>query len=268
MNFLLILPQSCSLIEEMKPLILLSNDDGVQAKGLKALIDMLRPVGNLFVVAPDRARSGASSAITSEQPVKASLLSAEEGLTVYTCSGTPTDCVKLALDQLLQRSPDLVAAGINHGSNATVNLHYSGTIGATREGALHGIPSVAFSLCDHDANADFEPSRPYVESITRQALERDMPFGSLLNVNFPAVSQFEGVRVCRMAYSRWQNEFFPCEHPRGGHYYWLGGECVNDEPEEEDTDSWALERDYVAITPIKVDSTDYKLKEELSDWDL
>lgn len=252
----------------MKPLILLSNDDGVQAKGLKELIGMLRLMGNLFVVAPDRPRSGASSCLTAELPVKASLLSADDGLTVYSCSGTPTDCVKLALDQLLQRSPDLVVAGINHGNNATVNLHYSGTIGAVREGALHGIPSVAYSLCDHDQDADFEPLHPYVQRITRQALERDMPYGSLLNVNFPAVKQFAGVRICRMAYSRWQNEYVSCERPQGGHYYWLGGECVNDEPEEEDTDSWALDRDYVAVTPLKVDATDYKLKEELTDWDL
>ena len=252
----------------MKPLILLSNDDGVGAKGLGELIRMLRPVGNLFVVAPDGARSGASSQLTSEVPISAHLIKSEEGLTVYSCSGTPTDCVKLALDQLLQRMPDLIVGGINHGSNATINLHYSGTVGVVREGAIQGIPSVAFSLCNHDLNADFTPLEPYILRIVNEVLEQSLPYGSCLNVNFPDTTEFAGVRVCRMAYSRWQDEYVPVERPHGGRYYWLGGECVNDEPDEENTDSWALDRDYVAITPIKIDATDYGLIKTMADWNL
>jgi 5'-nucleotidase len=252
----------------MRPLLLLSNDDGVEAKGLQKLIEMLSPMADLFVVAPDCPRSGASCSLTSVLPIKQTLMEAESGLTIYSCSGTPADCVKLALDQLLQRQPDMVIGGINHGGNASINVHYSGTLGAVKEGVLQGIPSVAFSLLDHDLNADFSPLQPYVERITQTVLDKSLPYGSCLNVNFPAVKEFAGVKICRMAYSRWQEEYVPCESPHGGHYYWLGGECVNDEPDEEDTDSWALERDYVAITPIRVDETDYDLKDMLNDWEL
>ncbi len=252
----------------MKPLILISNDDGVNAKGLHALISMLRPLGNIFAVAPDRPRSGAACSITSEYPIKQSLVKSEDGLTVYACSGTPVDCIKLALDQLLGRQPDLIIGGINHGNNATVNLHYSGTVNIAIEGTLHGIPSIAYSLANQSADAEFTPLTPYIQRITALVLEKGLPFGSCLNVNFPNAQTFAGTRICRMAYSRWIDEFTICNHPHGGHYYWLGGECVNDEPDESDTDSWALERDFVAITPIKVDATDFELKGMLNNWEL
>lgn len=252
----------------MRPLFLLSNDDGVDAKGIQSLIEMLSPMADLFVVAPDRPRSGAACSLTSDLPIKQTLKETESGLTVFSCSGTPTDCVKLALDQLLQRQPDVVVCGINHGGNASINVHYSGTMGAVKEAALHGIPAVAFSLLDHDLNADFSALLPYVQNITQKVMDNSLPYGSCLNVNFPAVEEFAGIKICRMAYSRWQDEYVPCERPQGGHYYWLGGECVNDEPDEEDTDSWALERDFIAITPIRVDETDYDLKATMSDWGL
>jgi 5'-nucleotidase len=252
----------------MKPLFLLSNDDGVDAKGLQCLIEMLRPIGDLFVVAPDRPRSGAACSLTSELPIKQMLVSAEEGVTVHSCSGTPSDCVKLALDQLLQSRPDMVIAGINHGGNASTNVHYSGTMGAVYEGALHGIPSVAFSLLDHDPNADFSMMEPYVQRITQLCMNEILPYGSCLNVNFPAAEEYAGVKICRMCYSNWQDEFTPYERNGGEHYYWLGGEFINDEPDEQDTDSWALDHDYVAITPVKVDVTDYDLKEKLNNWDI
>ncbi len=252
----------------MKPLILLSNDDGVAAKGLQSLITMLQPLGHLFVMAPDRARSGAACSITSEVPVRSTLVRSEDGLTVYSCTGTPVDCVKLALDQMLGRQPDLVVGGINHGSNATINVHYSGTMGVAIEGALQGLPAVAFSLVDQDPNADFSPLTPYVQSITAEVLRRGLPYGSCLNVNFPAVTPLKGVRMCRMGYSRWADEYTVCRHPRGGRYYWLGGECIDDEPDETDTDSWALKNDYVAITPVRVDVTDNALLDQLSDWPL
>jgi len=255
-------------VKKMKPLILLSNDDGVTAKGLKVLIETLHSIGDVFVVAPDRARSGSSCCITSPLPITIKRLCVEEGLTIYSCTGTPSDCVKIALDQLLMRQPDLVIGGINHGSNASINEIYSGTMGVAKEAVLHGIPSIAFSLCNHDDDADFDPLCKFVQHITELVLEKGLPYGSCLNVNFPPVEEFSGVKICRMAYGRWENEYTPCERPQGGRYYWLGGECVNDEPEDDDTDSWALDRDFVSITPIKIDATDYELKEKLSNWGL
>ncbi len=252
----------------MKPLILISNDDGINAKGLHALVVMLSPLGNLFVVAPDRARSGASCSITSEYPIKQTLVKSEDGLTMYSCTGTPADCVKLALDQMLGRQPDLIVGGINHGNNATINIHYSGTVGIAIEGTLHGIPSIAYSLDNQSADADFAPLTSYIRRLTSLVLEKGLPFGSCLNVNFPSAQAFAGTRICRMAYSSWIDEYTLCNHPHGEHYYWLGGECINDEPDESDTDSWALERDFIAITPIKVDATDFELKDMLGNWDL
>ena len=252
----------------MKPLILISNDDGINAKGLHALISMLCPLGNIFVVAPDKARSGAACSITSGYPIKQTLVKSEDGLTMYACTGTPVDCVKLALDQMLGRQPDLIVGGINHGNNATINLHYSGTVGIAIEGTLHGIPSIAYSLDNQSADADFTPLASHIRHITSLVLEKGLPFGSCLNVNFPTAQTFAGIRICRMAYSSWIDEYTLCNHPHGEHYYWLGGECVNDEPDECDTDSWALERDFIAITPIKVDATDFELKDMLGHWDL
>ena len=252
----------------MKPLILISNDDGINAKGLHALVVMLSPLGNLFVVAPARARSGASCSITSEYPIKQTLVKSEDGLTMYSCTGTPADCVKLALDQMLGRQPDLIVGGINHGNNATINIHYSGTVGIAIEGTLHGIPSIAYSLDNQSADADFAPLTSYIRRLTSLVLEKGLPFGSCLNVNFPSAQAFAGTRICRMAYSSWIDEYTLCNHPHGEHYYWLGGECINDEPDESDTDSWALERDFIAITPIKVDATDFELKDMLGNWDL
>lgn len=252
----------------MRPLILICNDDGINAKGLHALIGMLGPLGNLFVVAPDRSRSGASCSITSGTPIKQTLVKSEDGLTMYTCTGTPVDCVKLALDQMLGRQPDLIVGGINHGNNATINIHYSGTVGIAIEGTLHGIPSIAYSLDNQSADADFTPLTSYIRRITSLVLEKGLPFGSCLNVNFPSAQAFAGTRICRMAYSSWIDEYTLCNHPHGEHYYWLGGECINDEPDESDTDSWALERDFIAITPIKVDATDFELKDMLGNWDL
>ena len=252
----------------MKPLILISNDDGINAKGLHALVVMLSPLGNLFVVAPDRARSGASCSISSEYPIKQTLVKSEDGLTMYSCTGTPADCVKLALDQMLGRQPDLIVGGINHGNNATINIHYSGTVGIAIEGTLHGIPSIAYSLDNQSADADFAPLTSYIRRLTSLVLEKGLPFGSCLNVNFPSAQAFAGTRICRMAYSSWIDEYTLCNHPHGEHYYWLGGECINDEPDESDTDSWALERDFIAITPIKVDATDFELKDMLGNLDL
>lgn len=238
-----------------KPYLLISNDDGIQAKGINFLIDTLSPVADLLVVAPDSPRSGASCSITSAQPLRLNLLRKEDGLTVCSCSGTPTDCVKMALNLFTKRKPDLVVGGINHGDNSSVNTHYSGTMGVATEGALQGYPSIAFSLCDHRDDADFSPLAPYLVDLVFKTIAVGLPPFTCLNVNFPKREKFEGVRICRMAKSRWQNEVVRRKHPYGGKYYWLAGDCVELEPEASDTDRWALAHGYVAITPTQLDLT-------------
>lgn len=252
----------------MRPLIFISNDDGYMSNGIKTLIEALKPLGDLFVVAPDSARSGAGCSITSTIPVSCRHISSDNGVNIYACSGTPADCTKLALSQLLVRQPDLIVAGINHGGNASVNIHYSGTVAVTTEGVLHGIPSIAFSSLNADTNADLSHTIPVCQHIARLAMQHDMAFGTYLNVNFPLTTQIKGIKPCRTAYSRWIEEFEPCCCPRGGKYFWLTGENVNEEPDDDSTDLWALEHDYVAVTPIMTDPTDHAMIESMKEWDL
>lgn len=254
-------------MELKKPLLLLSNDDGVNAKGINELIRTLRPLGQLIVVAPDGPRSGASGSITSEHPLRYKLVHQEEDLIVYQCNGTPTDCVKLALHDVVPRVPDMVIGGINHGDNSSVNVHYSGTMGVVIEGCLKGIPSVGFSLCNNHPDADFSAVLPYVRSITSAVLERGLPYGVCLNVNFPDIPQLKGVRICRQTDGVWTNEFVKAAHPRGGRYYWMIGEYKNLEPGAEGTDHWAMDNGYAAITPTQVDVTAYRMIDELKQWD-
>ena len=253
-----------------RPLILISNDDGFQAKGLVCLVDMLRPLADIVVCAPDGPRSGFSCAFSAEIPLRLTLHRQEEGLQVWSCNGTPVDCVKMALDNILDRRPDMVVGGINHGDNSSVNSHYSGTMGVVLEGCMKYIPSVAFSLCDHRADADFEPMRPLVRLITERVLKEGLPKGACLNVNFPTPPPstfnhppYKGVRVCRMAWGRWVNETVKSRHPRGYDYWWMAGDYVSDEPDAEDTDRWALAHGYVAITPTQIDVTHYGLLEQM-----
>ncbi|MFR1986853.1 MAG: 5'/3'-nucleotidase SurE [Prevotellamassilia sp.] len=247
----------------IRPYLLISNDDGVTAPGIQFLVEALRPYADILVMAPDSARSGFSCSITSAQPITYKVLREEEGLTVCSCSGTPTDCVKMALNLFPDRRPDLVIGGINHGDNSSVNAHYSGTMGVAIEGALQGFPSIAFSLCDHRWDADFEPLRPYLVDFMYKSLALALPPFTCLNVNFPAVSKFKGVKVCRMAYSRWTKEVEERKHPWGGKYYWLVGENIELEPEATDTDRWALAHGYVAVTPTQLDVTAKELVEVL-----
>ena len=249
-----------------KPLILLSNDDGYQAKGINELIKALRDEADLVVVAPDGPRSGASGAITSSVPVHYEMVSKEDGLVVYKCSGTPVDCTKLALHTIVGRTPDMIIGGINHGDNSSVNVHYSGTMGVVVEGCLKGIPSIGFSLCNHDADADFSFTLPYVKSIVKTTLENGLPYGTCLNVNFPDTKELKGIRICRQTDGVWINEFAECNHPRHNGYYWLTGSYKNYEPNVEDTDHWALDHGYVAITPTKIDVTSYELMEKMKSW--
>ena len=248
-----------------RPYILISNDDGVTAKGINFLIETLRPVADLLVVAPDSPRSGAGCSITSTIPVRYEILREAPGLTVCSCTGTPADCVKVALNVFTDRKFDLIVGGINHGDNSSVNSHYSGTMGVATEGGLQGYPAVAFSLCDHTADADFTPLAPYLVDFVFKAIAVGLPPFTCLNINFPKCEKFEGVRICRMARSRWEHELARCVHPHGGEYFWLVGNCHELEPEAEDTDRWALGHGYVAVTPTQLDVTATGLVDILKD---
>jgi len=242
--------------ERERPLILITNDDGVFAKGINTLVEIALSFGDVVVFAPDAVRSGMSNAITAHSPVVYSKLSSEEGLTVYSCTGTPTDCVKLSCHALFKnRKPDLLLSGINHGSNASINVIYSGTMGAALEGCANQIPSIGFSLCDHSWDADFSISKPYIESVIGWVLENPLPEGICLNVNIPK-GEVKGMRVCRQALGHWDEEFESRQDKNGSTAYWLTGKFVNREPDAEDTDDWALSNGYVSIVPTSVDLSD------------
>ena len=241
----------------MKPLILITNDDGVQSKGISELIDMACTLGNVVVMAPDGPRSAQSNALTMAVPVYYQLERKEPGLEIYKCSGTPTDCVKLALNNVLDRKPDLLFSGINHGSKSGINVIYSGTMGAVFEGCVNEIPSVGFSICDHAKDADFSKANVYFEQIARKVMMEGLPAGVCLNVNAP-MGDIKGVRLSQQTKGYWTEEFENRTSPHGQDYYWLTGYFLNQEPDNELTDEWALSHGYVAIVPTRVDMTDYE----------
>lgn len=248
-----------------RPLILVSNDDGYQAKGINSLLGVLKEIGDVIAVAPHTGRSGKGCAITSEVPVKLTEVHSEPGLEIYSCTGTPCDCIKIGCHAVVPRKPDLVIGGINHGDNSAVNAHYSGTMGVVMEGCMKGIPSIAFSLCSHDADADFTPTYEVIRKVVLNVLEHGLPVGSCLNVNFPDIPKYKGVRVCRQARGSWVNEWEAHNHPRGGQWWWLTGEFVTDE-DDVCADRVALDNGYVAITPTTIDLTDYRLLESMKGW--
>ena len=255
-------------MENKRPLLLISNDDGYNAKGIRVLVEMLSDFGDIIVCAPESARSGYSCAFSATEPLRLCLREQHESLEIWSCNGTPVDCVKMALAEIVPRKPDMVIGGINHGDNASVNVHYSGTMGVTLEGCMKYISSVAFSLCDHRADADFSPLRPLVREITKRILREPLPQGVCLNVNFPLVDHYQGVRVCRMAKGTWGGEVEKRHHPRGYDYWWMVGYYTNDEPDAEDTDNWALTHGYVAITPTQIDVTAYEAINLVKSWNL
>lgn len=257
-------------MNQKRPLILISNDDGYQAQGIQCLVQIVRALEvDVLVCAPDGGRSGYSRAFSAAVPLRLHHHLSEPGLEIWSCSGTPVDCVKLAIDQLCtDRWPSLILGGINHGDNSTVNTHYSGTMGVAMEGCLKYIPSVAFSSCDYDPEADLTPLAPYVRQIVSRVLQQGLPKGVCLNVNFPKGNRFQGMRICRMTFGRWVNEVVKGHHPRGYDYYWMVGRYHNDEPDAEDSDQWALAHGYVAITPTQMDVTAYEAMDELAQWKL
>ena len=221
-----------------RPFILIANDDGYHSHGIRQLVDFVSEMADVLVVAPEGARSGYSCAFSATDYLRLKPRHNMGNIEVWSCSGTPVDCVKIALSQLCQgRRPDLILSGINHGDNSSVNNHYSGTMGAALEGCMKYIPSVAFSSCYYDEEANLEPLRPYVQQIVRKVLSEGLPKGICLNVNFPARQHFEGVKVCRMTFGSWVEEIDKCRHPRGYDYYWVVGHYHNDEPGIEGTDS-------------------------------
>ena len=256
-------------MKNKRPLILISNDDGYHANGIKVLVSFLKEKADLIVCAPESARSGFSCAFSATTPLRLKRRHNMGDVEVWSCNGTPVDCVKLALSELCgDRKPDLILGGINHGDNSTVNNHYSGTMGVAMEGCMKYIPSVAFSSCDYDTEADYSYLRDDVCKIVDRVLTEGLPKGICLNANFPARPPFKGVKVCRMTFGRWVNEVVKERHPRGYDYFWMLGHFHNDEPEATDSDQWALNHGYIAITPTKMDVTAYEFMDHLNDWKL
>ena len=242
-------------------LILVTNDDGYDSKGLAAAVEVARAFGRVVVVAPETTQSGMSQAITMYNPLYLRCVSRQEGQEVYAFSGTPVDCVKMAFDYLLRdQRVDLVVSGINHGSNSAVNVLYSGTMGAAIEGSFYDCPSVGLSLDDHSEDADLEAAVVYGKRIVRSVLEKKVELPLCLNVNVPVgkPGELHGIRLCRQNRGFWREEFYRHEDPRGRAYFWLTGDFVNGEPGAEDTDEWALAHGYVSVVPVQVDLTDYR----------
>lgn len=253
-----------------RPFILVTNDDGIAAPGIKNLIAVAKELGDVMVVAPDSPQSGMGHAVTLSQPLRLKKVDIFEGVDAYECSGTPVDCVKLAKNVLLKnREVDLCVSGINHGSNASINIIYSGTLSAAMEASLEGIPSIGFSLLDYSFNANFKEGLPFVKQIMEYVLTNGIEKGSLLNVNIPAVprSEIKGVKVCRQADARWVEEFLEAKDPRGLPYYWLTGQFVNDDQGKNDTDIWALDNHYISVVPSMHDLTNYTAVAEMKNME-
>lgn len=254
-----------------KPLIFVTNDDGIGAKGLNSLLEILRPIARILVVAPEEGQSGMSHAITMNRPLYMRGVKNEDGLSVYACSGTPVDCVKIAFDSVMagKEMPALIISGINHGSNSAINVLYSGTMGAAIESSLYGIPALGFSLLDHDPDADFSGALNIIPRIIKKVLNSEIDLPYCLNVNIPNIpyDEIRGIRVCRQNKGFWREEFERRQDPRGRDYYWLTGFFHNLEAEATDTDEWALNNGYVSVVPIQVDMTNFRQLKYMKDWE-
>ena len=252
-----------------RPLILVTNDDGINAPGIRTLIFIMKDIGDIIVVAPDSPQSGMGHAITINSTLHSSRITPKDSeITEYSCSGTPADCVKLAINELMPRKPDLCVSGINHGSNSSINVIYSGTMSAAIEAGIEGVPAIGFSLLDYSWNADFSQSKDFIRKITLNALNNGIPKGVVLNVNIPAVkkSDIKGVKICRQAKAYWVEEFDKRKNPLGQEYYWLTGKFVNKD-QGEDTDEWALKNNYISIVPVEFDLTAHHAIQGLNEWD-
>lgn len=250
-----------------KPRILVVNDDGITAPGIKALIEVAKQIGEVTVVAPDGPQSGMGHAITIGKPLRLDKVNLYEGIEMYKSSGTPVDCVKLAVNKIFKgQKPDLCISGINHGLNNSINVIYSGTMSAAVEGAIESIPSIGFSLDDFTWDADFEPCKQYVKEICLQTLKNGLPPGVLLNVNFPnQTAPIKGIKICRQANAKWAEEFDERKDPHNRDYYWLTGVFQNND-KGEDSDVWALNNHYVSVVPVQFDMTAHHAISTLNGW--
>ncbi|MBE2230871.1 MAG: 5'/3'-nucleotidase SurE [Chitinophagaceae bacterium] len=251
-----------------RPVILITNDDGIMAPGIRNLVEAVKDIGKIVVVAPDKPQSGMGHAITIGQPLRLQKMHLFEGVEAWSCTGTPVDCVKLAVDKVLHRKPDLCLSGINHGANHSINVIYSGTMSAAVEAAIESIPSAGFSLLDFSIEADFEGARQYARTVVEKMLSTPLDKHTVLNVNIPScqASLLKGIKVCRQAYAKYEEDFIERKDPHGRDYYWLTGEFVNFD-KGKDTDVWALNNNYVSVVPVQFDLTNYTLKNKLKRWE-
>jgi len=255
------------MADSKKPLILITNDDGVNALGIKKLIESIAPLGETIVVAPEGPRSGMSSAISAINPIRISLLRSEENLKIYSCTGTPVDCIKIGVDRLSYRKPDLLVSGINHGSNAAICVFYSGTVGAVFEGCIIGIPSLAVSLTDYSPDADFSEAGRVGNFVAKKILQNGLPEGICLNLNVPNIPKVKGMKISSQTPGRWTKEFEEMKDPAGRSVYWLTGEFFNQDPDNIDNDEWALANGYAALVPLRIDMTDYDFMKKMKNWE-
>jgi 5'-nucleotidase len=255
----------------MRPLILVTNDDGITSFGIRTLVEVMKELGEVVVVAPDSPQSGMGHAITIGYPLRIDETDIYGDVKAFECSGTPADCVKLAKNYILKdRTPDLVVSGINHGSNSSTSVLYSGTMSAAIEAAIEGLPAIGFSLCDYKPRPDFSHIKEYVKKIAQQVLEKNPPVGIALNVNFPVKSVFplKGIKICRQAIAKWHENFEERHDPNGRRYFWMSGTFINTDTAE-DTDEWALENNYISVVPCAYDMTAHYCLGQLNrDWDI
>lgn len=251
------------------PLILVTNDDGIFAPGITFLAKVAAKFGRVVVVAPDKPQSGMGHAITINSTLRIQKTNHHKAEKEYACSGTPVDCVKMAVNHILKKRPDLVLSGINHGSNSSINVIYSGTMSAAIEGALEGTPSIGFSLCDYSMEADFTQAGKFISKIIEESLKNKLPNGVCLNVNIPKLREadFKGIKVVRQAKANWVERFEERKDPYGREYYWLTGEFVNFEPESNDTDEWALANGYISVVPTQADLTAHQVLNKLKHFE-
>jgi len=254
-----------------RPLILVTNDDGITAPGIRMLISIMNEIGDVLVVAPDSPQSAKGHAITISEALYCNKVVIDKGAPQeeYSCSGTPVDCVKMATHEILKRKPDLCVSGINHGSNAAINVIYSGTMSAAVEAGIEGIPAIGFSLLDYSMDADFSQAKSFIKQIVNQVLEKGLSKGVVLNVNIPKLTtkEIKGIKICRQANAHWEEEFDKRVNPMGKEYYWLTGKFVN-EDKGQDTDEYALEQGYISIVPTQFDLTAHHYIQELNSWNL
>ena len=254
-----------------RPLILVTNDDGITSRGIRTLVEAMKELGEVWVVAPDSPQSGMGHAITVGDTLRLKESFLFENVKAFECSGTPADCVKIARRFVLKehRQPDIVVSGINHGSNTSISVLYSGTMSAAIEAAIEGTPAVGFSLCDYSSKADFTHTVPFIRKIVKQILEKGLPTSVALNVNFPPKrnENIKGIRICRQANAKWVEEFDQRFDPNGRSYFWMAGNFVNFD-KGEDNDEWAIANNFVSVVPCQFDLTAYHAISMLNDWDI